>query len=291
MESNIDFDKVKETAIDISFTFTKAACSNIIHLINTRQNELDGMFQLALFSIDRIEALHLLVKADKLWDAEILFRTVLEVFMKFLYIIRQKTPEATKDKLDEYWVHLNEIEKLSLSYEATKLINTKSMGDPERFQHMVLTAEQKAVLEARYPKDDRKKLNNDWSFNGMYISMLKDKEAKNLLSLDTIHYFWKMSSHIAHGHKFGINAAILRSTLKELKLYNNATQVIKLIKASTMVCIWILVEMAERLKDDEAYNMASAMSKEYNAYMRANYKELDEESNKAEDDFIKNQSK
>jgi hypothetical protein len=291
MESNIDFDKVKETVIDISFTFTKAACSNIIHLINTRQDELDGMFQLALFSIDRIEALHILVKADKLWDAEILFRTVLEVFMKFLYIIRQKTPEATKEKLDEYWIHLNEIEKILISNEATKLINTKSVSDPERFLHMVLSDEERAALNAKYSKDDRKKLNNDWSFNGMYASMLKDKEAKNLLTLDTIHYFWKMSSNIAHGHKFGINAAILRSTVKELKPYNELTQLIKLVKASTMVCIWILLEMGERLKDDEGYNMAAAMSREYNAYMRANYKELDEESQKAEDDFIKNQSK
>jgi hypothetical protein len=291
MESKIDFDKVRETAIDISETFTKLSCKHIIHLINTRQDELDGMFQLALFSIDRIEALLLLVKANKLWDAEILFRTALEVFMKFLYIIRQKTPEATKEKLDEYWIHLNEIEKISLSHEATKLINTKSMSDPGRFQHMVLNDEERASLEARYSKDDRKKLNNNWSFNGMYTSMLKDKEANNLLTLDTIHYFWKMSSHIAHGHKFGINAVILRKTVNELKNYNDLTQIIKLIKGSTMVCIWILLEMADRLQDDEAYNKAGAMSKEFNAFMRSNYKELDEESQKAEDDFIRNQSK
>jgi hypothetical protein len=291
MESNpkLDLDNLRKEAVIACDTYYNFSVEGIQKLIKNRASDLDGIAPLANFVSDRVSTSLLLLKLGKLWDAEIIFRTVLEVFAKFLIIIRTKSEEELKTKLDEFWIHLNEIEKLRQSQEAAKIIEAGNIRNPERFQYMILSDEERIKLEKIYPNQTRKVMRENWSFNKIYLSLIKDESIEMFVPIELIHFFWKMSSHLAHGDKIGVNTVILRGKLTELKIHNDLTQLMKLAKTATMINIWVYAELASFLAETIDVHNACNMHDELGEFMTSRHQLVLNEAYILEDEFARKQ--
>jgi hypothetical protein len=286
MKAKLNLDDVRKDAITTCETYYSLSTKKIQFLINNRVSDLDGIYPLVLFVSDRVSTCLLLLKMNKLWDAEIIFRTVLETFSKFLIIIRTKSEEDLKIKLDEFWIHLNEIERLRQSQEAIKLIKAGNVRNPERFQHMVLSDEERIEIEKIYPRNMRTAMREKWSFNKICDNLGKSNDIEMFVSLELMHYFWKMSSHLAHGDKIGINTVILRGKLTKMKHHSDLTQLMKLARTAITINIWVYAELASFLAEKEQAHLAIDMHNEFGQYMTSQHQLVLDEAYVIEDEIL-----
>ncbi|WP_162910703.1 DUF5677 domain-containing protein [Hymenobacter oligotrophus] len=251
MEGQLDFEKVRVTAFNISAKAFEYLVDEVQSIFDANAEIIDDIFPLAKFIIDRSSTVALLVQQDKLWDAEIIFRSVLEVLSKFLIITTQKDEAQLKIKLNEFWSQISDMEYLRYSAAVEKLVKHGNMNDIDTFKKTILTDEERSELESKVPKDKRKLLSNDWSFNGIILSLEKNKDLNPLIALEVLQFFWKMASHVAHGDKVGLNAIRLRDNVPNGREFRDVTQFLKLIKAVTTSCYWVAVQLALFVKDAE----------------------------------------
>lgn len=254
MENTLDFSKVKVTAFDISAKAFDYIVDETQEIFDNNTHAIDSVFPLAKFIIDRSATVALLARQDKLWDSEIIFRAVLEVLSKFLVITTQDNKEESDKKLHEFWNEISEMEELRHSRTIEKIVEKGNMHDIETFKQTILSDERRKELESRITKDKRKLLSNDWSFNGILLSLEKNKNLKPFISFEVLHFFWKMSSHVAHGDKVGLNAIRIRENIAEGREYRDITQYLKLIKGVTTTCYWVAAQLALFVGDQKKYD-------------------------------------
>ena len=69
-------------------------------IIRENLDELKQVFPIIKFIISRLDTVSVLTTNDRLWDAEIVLRSALETFLKFMYISSSKGEERAK-RIDE----------------------------------------------------------------------------------------------------------------------------------------------------------------------------------------------
>jgi Family of unknown function (DUF5677) len=280
MDTKIDLETVKADTVVVSKAAFNYVVDEVQKLIDETTVDVSAVLPLVKFILDRSSTVAILTKIGKYWDAEIVFRSLLEVLSKLLIITTQSDEDAVEKKLNEYWVEIGEIERLRASLVAEKLLKGGNMNDVEKFRLFILSEDERLELEARNGKDKRKRLSNDWSFNDILLNLAKNKEIEPMISLDVMHFFWKQSSHIAHGDKIAMTAIKVREEIVEGKGYRDTAQHLKLLRTATDACFWAATKLCNFAKDNKKSTELKIYFIAYNRVMSTLHKAVAAESDK-----------
>jgi len=151
------------------------------------------------------ESVFLLLANQKIWDADILIRSVLDGTFKFVFIL-DGTEKEHLEKATEYWEILPEMARLSRHQRASNLLNAFKETNfklTRPIANLMLTSEEEKGLRLRYPKRDRKKLAQKWSF--MEIARhFAQHENKKYSGMGALGYSYGMQSHLVHQDGDGV---------------------------------------------------------------------------------------
>lgn len=154
--------------------------------------------QLYLNSHLTTESIIFLLQNDKLWDAEILHRSILEWTIKYLYLCLGDI-DNTSEKISDFAItipNFNAVKRSNKVEELLKIFQDKKDIYLIPFKKMLLTNEQKEDYYKGLNKKDRKKIEDRWSFNGMLKSIVDhDVRYENIINLS---HQYSMSSHLIH---------------------------------------------------------------------------------------------
>lgn len=140
----------------------------------------------------------LLVGYRRLWDAEILKRSVLEGTTKLLYISIGEGEEILS-KCDEFYRVIPEMTQINLhkkAIECLEKINDLSTLWPD-INNQILSDEKLLELEAKYPRRVRKMINQKWSFSEI-IKTLEESKNEGFEIFKGTYYKYSLGSHFVH---------------------------------------------------------------------------------------------
>lgn len=152
------------------------------------------------------ESVLILVANNKLWDADILTRSVLEGSLK-LSNIAYGTKEEVETKLHEYCHVLPEITRLKTHDRLSQFIEfvgDQVTVDTIPYQDLLLSKEDLASIRARFPKSDRKVIEEKWSFHRLSQELSKTNIPELGVYTHLLHGYG-MSSHLLHQDYDGIS--------------------------------------------------------------------------------------
>lgn len=214
-------------------------------VIKKHQNKLRPLSPLIAFIIDRLSAVTHLAVQDMVWDAEIVHRTALESFIKFLFITSE--PSNQELLLNEYWTDLKEINSLKLSEQAKK--NIEQFGHIEiarlAYSPIILPPEKEEILRKKWTKAKRQQLEQKWSFSEILRSLMNNYKGSSNKNFVGLAHSYRMASHVGHGDETGVLIIAERDCrLQEQKDIANFAHFLRLMSDSFDYCIWTAVETA-----------------------------------------------
>lgn len=109
-------------------------------------------------------------------------------------------------KVNEYWNILPLFSSIRHSEKLHRLLGAvKNLNDPQwtPYKYLLMTDEQISRIRAMYSKNDRKKLEETWSFVGI-SRWFADSEEPGLNSLAYFDHGYGMSSHLLHKDADGV---------------------------------------------------------------------------------------
>jgi hypothetical protein len=140
----------------------------------------------------------LLVGHMRLWDSEILKRSVLEGTMKLLYISIGDGEEILS-KCDEFYRVIPEMTQINLHKKANECLEKiKDLSTlwPD-INNQILSDERLMELETKYPRKIRKIINQKWSFSEM-IKTLEESKSEGFEIFKATYYKYSLGSHFVH---------------------------------------------------------------------------------------------
>jgi len=174
-------------------------------IIKENLDEINQVFPIIKFIISRLETVTTLTTSNRLWDAEIVLRSALETFVKFMFITSAKEEERAK-RINEYWNLLSEVSSIKQSTQAKK--NLEFFGASEihklAYSPLILPKELEQELRKKWSKPNRQRLEQKWSFSEIVLSISKENKGKPLEMLVTLAHSYRMSSHVMHGDETGV---------------------------------------------------------------------------------------
>ena len=141
----------------------------------------------------------LLIRHARLWDAEMLVRSVLEGTYKFAHLCVRDAVERRR-RVEEYWDFLPEAGRLRRHTRAQRLL--QSVPDPQAdewrpIRDFVMDPAEVAELQSRYPAKLRKLLERRWSFSEI-AHALTSSGLPGAEHFAAIMHTYGISSHVTH---------------------------------------------------------------------------------------------
>lgn len=134
----------------------------LFRIIKIHVKGLNGVLPILEFILERLETVANLTVDNRIWDAEIVLRSAIETFVKYVFITTADENER-KIRLDEFWNLLAEVNSLKQSEQAKK--NLKHLGGLEihnlAYSSMLLPEEKETELRAKWTKAKRQKLDKN----------------------------------------------------------------------------------------------------------------------------------
>lgn len=203
---NID-DKLKIISQEASEILYKYL-NKVIEVIEEKQknifsNEIFHFQQIVVSCQLTSESICILIGDRKIWDADILCRTILEGTIKLLYMT-QGTEQEKEERFNEFWNLQPHFEKFKKSKKASQLLTVLDKFDDEKFKFvkdMIVNEEEMKEFETKYPRRIRKSLDMRWSFNNI-IECLSKEYIEQIIGLT---YSYNFSSNLVHMDALGIN--------------------------------------------------------------------------------------
>lgn len=143
------------------------------------------------------ESALVLISKNRLWDTELLVRSLTEGTIKFLYMIIGDRHDRNQ-KSYEYWEVIPEIKRISKHYKAVYFLNqlNSSSEQIELVKESLLEASELDELEKKYPQKARRELEMKWSFSKMVHSLI-EYELNNDAIISS-YYSYSIGSHLVH---------------------------------------------------------------------------------------------
>lgn len=177
----------------------------LFRIIKLNFQEIENVFPIIEFIIERLETATALTIDNRIWDAEIILRSAIETCFKYLFIITADKDEREK-RVNEFWNLLAEVNMLKHSEQAKK--NLIHLGNLEThhlaYSPLLLSEEKENELRTKWTKAKRQKLEQKWSFTEIINSLSKNYRGKPMEIFITATHGYRMSSHVAHGDETGI---------------------------------------------------------------------------------------
>jgi hypothetical protein len=150
------------------------------------------------------ESALILIANNRLWDTEIIYRSVLEGTIKLFYL-SCGSHEEIMGKCEEFWHQIPECKMISRHHKAEDFLRKISDGSLKYrpIKELLLTDEELLTLEKKYPSKYRKQLERKWSFSEM-VKVLSNSDIKGFDTLVATYYGYSLSSHLIHQDGDGI---------------------------------------------------------------------------------------
>lgn len=197
----------KDKSIIVSHYNATINTNNLLlfNIIREHLDEFKPIYPLVEFILCRIETIFELIQHDKLWDAEILLRTIMESFAKLSYISFASQDEKNI-RLNEFWNELEEINLLKISDQAK--LNLKHTHDSEihktAFSPLIMPEDIENKLRAKWPRKRRQALESKWSFTNIVKEISAKFKGTPLEIWEISTHSYRICSHIAHGDETGL---------------------------------------------------------------------------------------
>ena len=139
-----------------------------------------------------------------MFDADVLFRTVLEGTIKYCYLMTG-TLEQRAEKYVEYKIILTDIGRLhehKKAIEAVKIIKEFSNNDTRPIEMAILEEDELLVLKAKYPAKLRDEVQQRWSYKILLLALATESEIYRK-QLGTL-WSYAHGSHQTHYDYFGL---------------------------------------------------------------------------------------
>lgn len=218
-------------------------------IIKENLSEIQPILPLIEFVISRLESVTTLVLDNRIWDAEIILRSALETFTKFLFITTADKEEQIA-RIDEYWNSLAEINSIKQSTQAKRNLEIFSDSEIHRLAYlpMVLPDDLEAELRKKWTKAERQKVEQKWSFTEMIFSISKNYRGKPLEMIVALTHSHRMSSHVTHGDETGISIIKERESRskEDYEIAMNG-HYLRLLSDSFIYCAFIAIETMDFL--------------------------------------------
>lgn len=152
------------------------------------------------------ESILLLVLNGRLWDADLLLRSVLEGTFKFAYLLEGKI-EDQRRKADEYWNVLPDMVRLTRHHRASRIIET--VGDKHDasqwhpIRELIIDNDEAELLGKKYNKKTKQMLAQQWSFSRITRYFMEHKNTK-YHAMGILGYDYGMKSHLIHQDGDGV---------------------------------------------------------------------------------------
>jgi hypothetical protein len=143
------------------------------------------------------ESALVLIANKRLWDCEMLIRSIMEGTYKFMYLSSGTEIERNK-KFDEFWIELPEINNIKRNKRAQELLELIRNGRQDNLnfiRDIILDEETILELSGKYPRKYRKEIEHRWSF-GEIVKVLTENDF--FKSLNGSFHGYGISSHIVH---------------------------------------------------------------------------------------------
>lgn len=291
MLTNDQIQNIRKEMLELSHNLFMDNTNRIKSFLATNQFQPSDMTPLIGYTIERADMVLILAGNDKLEDAEIIFRSMLESFMKFMHTLH-KDETIVKQRIKEYWEIIGLHEKKRTS-DMLKRMFASDMLIPDAFKTGVLTEEEEKVITNNPDYGDgryRKILKESWSFTGL-IKSIEIENKNNMFSSPTaLSQHYSTASHIAHADEMGMN--FIRAT-RFASPYDNdirsLSQLLKLLNITTETIATLIINLYGINKDEHEFNIVNQNAQYYaNKYWHYNVivlNAIDESDDKKRSNF------
>lgn len=178
----------------------------LFEIIKDHSDRMKPIYPLVEFILERLECVMFLTTNWRLWDAEIVLRSAMETYVKLAFITSAATQEEKELRLNEYWNLLSEVLELKESEQAKKNLRTVPESEVHQiaFSPIILTEEKERLLREKWPKKERQRLEQKWSFSEILNSLSKNYNGSPMPTFDLLSYSYRTASHVSHGDETGV---------------------------------------------------------------------------------------
>lgn len=151
------------------------------------------------------ESVLLLIREGKVWDADLITRSVMEGSVKFTHLLTG-TAEQVYEKVNEYWNVLPVFKRIKHSENAKKLLENIPNPEGPEWQpiwELVISDVEYEQIRMQYNRKDRRALEEKWSFSGIMKSLTKS-EPPWITPLVGLMHNYTISSHLVHKDADGV---------------------------------------------------------------------------------------
>lgn len=227
----------------------------LFEVIANNQEKCRPIYPLVEFIIERLETVTTLVLQERLWDAEIILRSALEVFIKLMFITSSDENEQ-QNLLNEFWNDLGEINALKESEQAKK--NLQEFGHIEihklAFSPLLLPEEFESQLKNKWTRVNRQKVEQKWSFTEIVKYLSKNYRGSAVSQIVGLLHSYRIGSHLAHGDETAILViAERRSRSEEQQEIVNSSHYLRFLSDSFSFCNWAARETMMFIKEDPKF--------------------------------------
>lgn len=156
-----------------------------------------------------------LLENQKIWDADIITRSVVEASLKFAHLLYK--PAEFAGRYIEYAEMLPDIADLKNHQKAMAvnevLEKTDNIPHPA-FQDLLLSQEEYDALNAKYSSKIKRELESKWSFSGLLASIEQEPGPHAELCKGLGHNY-SMSSRFLHADWHGVHTILERDSREE----------------------------------------------------------------------------
>lgn len=212
------------------------------------------------YYVQRSNSLICLVENGAYWDAHILIRPILESAIKLCFICYSEEQQQSI-RLEEYFHHLPNINKLQQSEHAKKVLNVSPKNDRHaiKMKAVVLSFYEEEILRRKYTKKYRKQIKQKWSFSEMIKSIDGSAKESNLNNTFlALSQSYGISSHLIHADETGIGLIKDRNRreIDEKKLMDkeHAYWLLSIIVMVSMMCT-VGLSKSLKIREHEAMEL------------------------------------
>ena len=160
------------------------------------------------------ESAFLLMSFGKLWDAELVARSVFEASIKFVYLIHTKND--LRQRHDEFAEHQFQMATMKDDQKARDaLASVPDSSGPEwnALRALVIPDAERDQLRGTYDKATRRSMETRWGYTGLLNTLIKSGDP-TYSTLGGLFYGYTTSSHLHHADYVGISIALGQSRLE-----------------------------------------------------------------------------
>lgn len=267
----IDIELLKKEVIEESAKVLAMTHADLATINTKNASEFKMIIPLTDYILERIDTIKILIDANRMSDAYIISRSILEAFAKFLKIMNQDDNALHRQALKDFWVALSDVERMKDSDRAKKIINTDRLIDKDLYRSLIMTDEEIAMLKSKPSWGNRVYRNSlltGWSFNGIFDNLIKSKKVSPLIPLDMIQQHYMVASHIVHGDAYYLSIVEYEKYYTDdMNQLSSILSYIKFLKIINELSMFLVIELSWHVRANQMNQLVVNRYTEYNKYI------------------------